>query len=231
METRAIRRGDGSKIPVRRVKTAPRTANSAGSGLIFMRISGFRDNPVKYTDPDGRIIGINGDEESASNIVTQINELSYVQYKAEKIGDGAYVLVKTGGINRDGSRKYSNEINKSITDDSLVNIRLSDPNSFGEAFQMEYYGHGYTGIVQLSDNGLYKEAVVVSVDLKSSSFLNQEGTRVSADAAEVLMHELVTHAFPLSMNKGNDSSLRNENIIRKQLGLQLRPADRTHRLK
>jgi hypothetical protein len=31
-----------------------KTANSAGSGPVFVRISGFGDNPVKYTDPDGR---------------------------------------------------------------------------------------------------------------------------------------------------------------------------------
>jgi hypothetical protein len=31
-----------------------KTANSAGSGPVFIRISGFGSNPVKYTDPDGR---------------------------------------------------------------------------------------------------------------------------------------------------------------------------------
>jgi hypothetical protein len=31
-----------------------RTANSAGSPLVFVRISCFGDNPVKYTDPDGK---------------------------------------------------------------------------------------------------------------------------------------------------------------------------------
>jgi hypothetical protein len=30
------------------------TANSTGSPLVFMRILCFADNPVKYTDPDGK---------------------------------------------------------------------------------------------------------------------------------------------------------------------------------
>jgi hypothetical protein len=30
-----------------------RTINSSGSAPVFIRISGFRSNPVKYTDPDG----------------------------------------------------------------------------------------------------------------------------------------------------------------------------------
>jgi hypothetical protein len=54
METTVIDRKGRSKIPVRRVKTVPRTANSACSPAVSARISGFRDNPVKYTDPDGR---------------------------------------------------------------------------------------------------------------------------------------------------------------------------------
>jgi hypothetical protein len=54
METRERLRGDVSKIPIRCVKTAPRTANSACSPALFAQISGFGDNPVKYTDPDGR---------------------------------------------------------------------------------------------------------------------------------------------------------------------------------
>jgi hypothetical protein len=33
-----------------------KTANSTGSGLIFVQISGFKANPIKYTDPDGREI-------------------------------------------------------------------------------------------------------------------------------------------------------------------------------
>jgi hypothetical protein len=31
-----------------------KTANSTGSAAVFIRISGFGSNPVKYTDPDGR---------------------------------------------------------------------------------------------------------------------------------------------------------------------------------
>jgi hypothetical protein len=31
-----------------------KTVNSTGSGLIFVQISGFKANPIKYTDPDGR---------------------------------------------------------------------------------------------------------------------------------------------------------------------------------
>jgi hypothetical protein len=206
-----------------------KTVNSTGGEPVFRQISDYWVNPLKYTDPDGKVIGIGGDEETVNNIVAKINELSHDQYKAEKIGDKSYLLVKTNG-DREGSTKYSSEINKAIESDALINIRVPDPSSFGEAFNMEYYGHGYTDVIPIDGNSSYKEAIVASVDLKSSSFVNSEGTRVQASAAEVLMHELVAHAFPLAMDKRNNSSLRNENIIRGQLGLQLRPADSKHRL-
>jgi hypothetical protein len=55
METEVVERESRPQGLALCVKTACFTANSAGSGLVFLRISGFGDNPVKYTDPDGRI--------------------------------------------------------------------------------------------------------------------------------------------------------------------------------
>jgi hypothetical protein len=43
-----------------------KTANSASSPALFAQISGFRNNPVKYTDPDGRIVFTVGVGGSAS---------------------------------------------------------------------------------------------------------------------------------------------------------------------
>jgi hypothetical protein len=56
MET-AVRRGDsGPQRPGGCIGMIQRTADSAGSALIFVRISCFYADPVKYTDPDGRSI-------------------------------------------------------------------------------------------------------------------------------------------------------------------------------
>jgi hypothetical protein len=46
------------KNGLQEVKFTLKTANSAGSAAVFVRVSGFRANPVKYTDPDGRYINI-----------------------------------------------------------------------------------------------------------------------------------------------------------------------------
>jgi hypothetical protein len=44
-----------SERPAGCIEMTRRTANSSGSGLVFVRISYFGNNPVKYTDPDGKI--------------------------------------------------------------------------------------------------------------------------------------------------------------------------------
>jgi hypothetical protein len=56
METLERQRYERSNNPLRCISLTQRTANSAGSRLIFARISGFGNNPVKYTDPDGKDI-------------------------------------------------------------------------------------------------------------------------------------------------------------------------------
>jgi hypothetical protein len=46
-----------------------KTTNSAGSGPVFIRISGFGDNPVKYTDPDGEIAEVSVDGDNVTIII------------------------------------------------------------------------------------------------------------------------------------------------------------------
>jgi hypothetical protein len=54
METVGRSRDKRLKTPLWCTSLTCRTANSTGSALIFVRISGFGENPLKYTDPDGR---------------------------------------------------------------------------------------------------------------------------------------------------------------------------------
>jgi hypothetical protein len=45
-------------LALQRYKITEKTVNSVGGGPIFARISGIRENPLKYTDPDGRILNL-----------------------------------------------------------------------------------------------------------------------------------------------------------------------------
>jgi hypothetical protein len=53
METMGRSRDKRSKNPLWCVNMTRLTANSAGSAPVFVQISGFGENPLKYTDPDG----------------------------------------------------------------------------------------------------------------------------------------------------------------------------------
>ncbi len=61
------------------------------------------NNPIKYIDPDGRTVFIDGSEETN---LKAINKYSYTQYA---IDDDGY-LCKTTKVNKKGSTLYSEAI-------------------------------------------------------------------------------------------------------------------------
>jgi hypothetical protein len=126
--------------PAPYAKTAHFTTNSASSGLIFMRISGFRDNPVKYTDPDGRALpvlvfigkmvlggtvsaAINYGSQVLGNVADQINngvmlgEVDFGKALTDiNIGEvgGAFVTGAIGGVIMPGVNSIAGNVNGSF---------------------------------------------------------------------------------------------------------------------
>ncbi len=48
---------------------------------------------------------------------------------------------------------------------------------------------------------------------------------------EVLMHEMIGHAIPILFGGGTGNAIKNDNIARKELDLQLRKPDPRHKEK
>jgi hypothetical protein len=78
------------KNPLWCVSLTRRTANSAGSGLISAQISGFGENPFKYTDPDGKEdknelygLSINEGESIQHAVNRKIVELTYAKIEID----------------------------------------------------------------------------------------------------------------------------------------------------
>ncbi len=54
------------------------------------------------------------------------------------------------------------------------------------------------------------------------------GNEVKKSAAEVLIHEIVGHAAPVLVGTETGNAVRNENIVRNELGLQEREDEKNH---
>jgi hypothetical protein len=191
--------------------------------VIFIFWSG--NNPVKYTDPDGRDL-----EFLDPDLVKGINYMSYDQYALDENNK----LYKTGEINEEGSKHFSQLINSAISSDIRtiqVDYRMFTTHTGKRESISNKYGGGVT-IAQMDEstgdwdiNSKHPILVLVS---GNSSFRLADGGEVRVDRSEVMMHELVVHAIPLAVGRKTKSDLTSENIIRGQLRLILRPQDRFH---
>jgi hypothetical protein len=185
------------------------------------------NNPVKYIDPDGRLLVISGDEENANLALEKINSISRDQYKIEKVKDGVYVASKTNEKNRDGSREYSKELNSVVNDKSnIIVIGLLNDSNFGDieldmpldVFNQVVHSqenpilNGITMSGQTSDENITLSVVSDRGENISFSFFDKNTSSIG------IMHKLVSSVIPNTFGK-KESPFRTENKIRRQLGL------------
>ena len=82
------------------------------------------NNPVRYIDPDGRKIIVDGDFENRDTILALINSLSETQYKYKENNEHELEIDNTK-VNERGSSIYSNAINNLIAD-GITTIQLGN---------------------------------------------------------------------------------------------------------
>lgn len=171
------------------------------------------NNPIKYTDPDGREINLDGDAEVQKKILKLINNLSSSQYRIENNR-----LVKDEkNINIYGSQKYSEVIDNLIENGSTY-IQIADTykDEYGKQkpLPLALDGIQQAGYTYGSND---QKIMNVSINGKSAKIIpTANGYADTATPEEILMHELVGHAEPRIMNVvGN--AIDKENIIRGEL--------------
>ena len=179
------------------------------------------NNPVKYTDPDGREIDV---YDNSGKVLDFINKYSYYKYKI----DENHHLVRDGNrINKGNtSKKYSAVIDAAITNHSKkIEIRISDRavsklsnGALDSNYDVEVSGGG--GCTCNFRENLKLVTITGRDSIYDIPMENETTHRYTPE--EILTHELVGHAIPMLLNKTGGSAIFNENTIRKELGLNER---------
>ena len=73
-----------------------------------------------------------------------------------------------------------------------------------------------------------KSNVKTVVSGKDHLVHDTEGNIIKKSVAEILIHEIVGHAAPVLVGTETGNAIKNENIIRKELGLPEREIDDMH---
>jgi hypothetical protein len=188
-----------------------RNGNLPGQGGVFNYVNLHvyhyaGNNPVKYTDPNGREIGY--DENTDPHKLEEvINKYSYYQYKFNDKGQ----LQKTNKKNNAGSKQYSEAIDTLISRKETITIGLYDDSNISKDRNPQ---SGIDGThIPLKVGSDFKIYVYSN---NGETFDLENGGDKVADIERKLMHEIAGHAAPFVKQQRNNA-VYIENIIMLEL--------------
>jgi hypothetical protein len=183
-----------------------RNGNLPGMGGVFNAVNLHLyhyagNNPIKYTDPDGREVYIQGDEKEQNRILNMINSLSKDQYRLQY----GYLEKIEGAENKNGSDTYSKSINNLIAKGHTM-IKISDTYIDRNNNERDIPG-GYTD----PQIDLVGAVTVYITGRKTDLIPTGKGYLKAASPQDILMHELAGHAEPYITGKdGNAIDIENK---------------------
>jgi len=168
----------------------------------FNRYNYAQNNPVRYTDPDGRVV------KTSQQVVDLINAESQTRYRLDDSG----VLESTQQCNMIvGSSSYSNDIDSAIASPELIQIKVAqnylDPQGVVKDVDV-HNGGGLTAVggklVLVSGNN-----AVIDRDINGNPVLD--------GPSSVVRHEITGHVVPILQGKSG-SARDYDNVSRVELG-------------
>ncbi len=178
------------------------------------------NDPVNHTDPTGTRIHVN-DEELRRKILTQINSLTRSRYTFDRNGNLRRES-RTGGTGR--STHYDRRLMQAIQARQTISITQAQTARTESGISRDVdrqCGGGCSFHSPVTGN----TRTVVSGN--ATVIMTRDGLFRMTPAA-ILMHELVGHGIPRSVGSDTGNAIANENKVRAENGMPLRPSDPTH---
>ena len=176
------------------------------------------NNPVKYTEPDGREIDVSAiGPNNKKTLLAEINKYSYLQFTIK----GDRLILDKSSINSKGSKTFSHDLVDAISDKTNIKIMLVK-NTTDEYGNKKIIDGGYTTYDS------EKKEVSIAINPQTAYYTDADSGDIrQTSACVVLIHELSGHLLP-QIHKENGNAVEKENKIRQEIGLPLRKEDKTH---
>ena len=180
------------------------------------------NDPVDKRDPTGTKIHVE-DVELQKRVASQVNALTKGSYGFDKSGNLTRIS-KTGGDGK--SVYYDRRLAQGIAAKATISVVQSQTFTSRSGIQYDVDKNGGGGVTDGSANGGNQQVTVSGRDnvliLKGSGIFFKEG------AGQILMHEFVGHAIPRVAGSDTGNAVANENRVRRENGLPIRPDDPGH---
>lgn len=190
------------------------------------------DNPIKSIDGDGKdIIVTNKDQQT--QILGYINSRASGNFTFNSKGQLKYLGDKTN--TKGTSDYYTVRLQDAIEAKGIIHIKI-DPDAKtrdnqGKPTTIKNAG-GSTDQVfeEINDKIVHTEANITISGLSyAGALMDADGKPLTADAADILIHELVGHAIPWVAGGDTGNAVDNENKVRADEGKKLRKKEKDHK--
>jgi RHS repeat-associated protein len=178
------------------------------------------NDPVNRIDPTGERIVVK-DEELQKRALNQINALTRSKYAFDSKGNLGRASA-TGDLGK--SSYYDKKLMQGISARQTISIVQGTTIKTASGITRDVDADCKGACTQI-DQKTGDSTITVS---GNSSIIWSESGMFKESPGEILMHELVGHAIPRVAGSDTGNAVENENKVRRENGLPLRPAEPSH---
>lgn len=196
-----------------------------GNEFNFNRYNYANDNPIRYTDPTGRVVHLVNEQKT---ILKFINSRAAGVFTVDKHGN--LQATRSKGDTTKYSSNYGDKLLKAISSKDIISVSIGatykDPAS-GAIKSVDSAKAG--GGVTIGPRKGGPQSIIISGNsynlLKDSS-----GAALKDSPADILAHEFVGHAVPRMIGGGTGNAVMDENEVRSEIpGSGLRAPEPSHK--
>ena len=194
----------------------------AGDAFNFNRYDYANNNPIKNTDPTGKVVHLDDHPEM---ITALINARAVGTFGVDKSGN--LMVVSSKGDVSKFSSFYSSELKAAINAKQTISVSVSPTFKSLATGKMESVDKVMGGGVTTGGDGT-NQKVVISGNA-NTNLVDTNGNPLRDEPSDILAHELVGHAIPRITGPRTGNAVTDENKVRKEVpGSSQRAPERNH---
>ena len=185
------------------------------------------DDPVKYVDNDGKIIRVPKSTQR-KQFLGYINSIAQGVWGVRKNGE---LYMKKNTNTKGYSESFKKYLLNTAKSRSVVSLYISKENPSKEKGKNEDIDKVHKGGVTTREDFLVNNKEVISefniyiTGNSNETLIGKNGKKIEDGPELILGHEFFAHVFPVLFGSITGNGIKNENILRRELGKEERKED------
>jgi hypothetical protein len=176
---------------------------------------------MNNNDPTGKVITV-ANPDLQRRIAAQINSLTRGKFGFDKNGNLRRESTR-GGTGRSGY--YERRLVAAIAARPVISIAEGRTSVSASGITREVERDCKGACIEINRRTGDSR---ITISGRATTVFTPEGRMFPITPGEVVMHELVGHAIPAAVGRDTGNAVQNENRVRQENGLPLRPLDPDH---